>query len=628
MIKLGGLIDLKPLQEEKAFTATSKETGNVSVFKTKAARDAAIKAGSHEKRKTDKDTAVDVPGKDDKPKVNIFNKDKKEPKSSTPKLDKDGDGGMSSDTTYAVEDYLNKELGLDGSADLNSGGAIEYMVGDSRNAIIIGDDEIDGKPFSVSLSNIDTGESNDTYKSFDSQEDAMAYAKELGQKLKGGKDAGTQKSLFPDIMPDKKPTDDSDKIKDPKGMSKVVPKEIGTDVDKMEDWLYDKGGFIDDRQSFRISDENENELSNLYYKYSDAVESGDKKEIERTKKDYFEFIYANLEKNQNKPKGPETKDYWNSDNKPAPKVGKFNAKPNKDAVRGLDLLSTTSIGGTPKLTPEDMGDKEYERNMLRMLFNSLEDANFHTHNRFIFADLEGKPEKRNTPDYSNAPDDFSAEKEAEFDKWSEENTIFTKDFSSQFNRENERDDVLRRSAIDISKNSEWGGNEILAAYLQKLRKDGKDDLAARIQKSFEDAEKSMNEGRLTLGKLLPEPIINEGTRSQVGIIDRSGKIASAYVHYDGYPSNMKKGLKKHMKNEKDVLDLIKRGGASGIYATDDINFYDKKQAPMKGNSKDIEKYIKSADMRGGAEYVYLYNMKDKKWYFADTYEDKDLKKLF
>ena len=296
-------------------------------------------------------------------------------------------------------------------------------------------------------------------------------------------------------------------------------------------------------------------------------------------------------------------------------------------MRGLDLLSTMSIGGKPKLTPEDMGDKEYERNMLRMLFNSLEDANFHTHNRFIFADLEGKPEKRNTPDYSNAPPDYSAEKEAEFDKWSEENTIYTKDFNSQFNRENERDDVLRRGAIDISKNSEWGGNEILAAYLQKLRKDGKDDLAARIQKSFEDAEKSMNEGRLTLGKLLPEPIINEGTRSQVGIIDRSGKIASAYVHYDGYPSNMKPGLKKHMKNEKDVLNLIKKGGARGIYNDKDIEYY-KSGKPTKGNLKAFEKYVDAADRNGMAEYVYLYNMKDKKWYFADVYGDKKLKKLF
>ena len=109
-------------------------------------------------------------------------------------------------------------------------------------------------------------------------------------------------------------------------------------------------------------------LYDLWKDYKAAKESGDKKEIERTKKDYFEFIYANLEKNQNKPKGPETKDYWNSGNKPAPKVGKFKAEPNEDAVKGLDLLSDMSIGGVSKLTPEDMGDKEYERQMLRMIF--------------------------------------------------------------------------------------------------------------------------------------------------------------------------------------------------------------------------------------------------------------------
>ena len=112
MIKLGGLIDLKPLQEEKAFTATSKETGNVSVFKTKAARDAAIKAGSHEKRKTDKDTAVDVPGGEDKPKVNIFNKDKKEPKkakssSSEPDYDK------YTSKAQTVTDFIKGDLSTD-----------------------------------------------------------------------------------------------------------------------------------------------------------------------------------------------------------------------------------------------------------------------------------------------------------------------------------------------------------------------------------------------------------------------------------------------------------------------------------------------------------------------------------
>ena len=67
---------------------------------------------------------------------------------------------------------------------------------------------------------------------------------------------------------------------------------------------------------------------------------------------------------------------------------------------------------------------------------------------------------------------------------------------------NERNDVLGKGAIDISKNSGWDGNQILAAYLQKLRKDGKNELADRIQKSFEDAEKSMNEGTIKLMNLL------------------------------------------------------------------------------------------------------------------------------
>ena len=75
MIKLGGLIDLRPITEADVFTATSKETGTTSVFKTKDARDAAVKAGTHEKRKDDKDGAQKDPT--DKPKVNIFDNQKK-----------------------------------------------------------------------------------------------------------------------------------------------------------------------------------------------------------------------------------------------------------------------------------------------------------------------------------------------------------------------------------------------------------------------------------------------------------------------------------------------------------------------------------------------------------------------
>ena len=48
-----------------------------------------------------------------------------------------------------------------------------------------------------------------------------------------------------------------------------------------------------------------------------------------------------------------------------------------------------------------------------------------------------------------------------------------------------------------------------------------------------------------------------------------------------------------MKNEKDVLNLIKRGGASGIYNDKDIKYYDEKSSPIKGNLKTLSRYFKS-----------------------------------
>jgi len=156
----------------------------------------------------------------------------------------------------------------------------------------------------------------------------------------------------------------------------------------------------------------------------------------------------------------------------------------------------------------------------------------------------------------------------------------------------------------------------------------------KMVKLKELLKESFGMGDLPSSKLMKmkvpvKQVLKEGTRSQVGYIDNNGNIKSAYVHFDGYPENMKPGIKKHMKSEKDVKTLIKRGGARGIFDDKDIEYYDDKSAkPMSGNLEDIEKYIKDSDFKGGAEFVYLYNTKDKKWYFADTYKDKELKKLY
>ena len=53
MIKLGGLVDLRPqwLGEAEVFTATSKETGTTSVFKSKAQEMNYRKRNSRKKKK-------------------------------------------------------------------------------------------------------------------------------------------------------------------------------------------------------------------------------------------------------------------------------------------------------------------------------------------------------------------------------------------------------------------------------------------------------------------------------------------------------------------------------------------------------------------------------------------------
>ena len=81
MIKLKDII-----LEAESFSAINKSTGKVSVFKTKDARDSAIKGGTHDK-KAEKGGDSSA-GKKDTPKVNIFDKPKNkedEPKKDTPK---------------------------------------------------------------------------------------------------------------------------------------------------------------------------------------------------------------------------------------------------------------------------------------------------------------------------------------------------------------------------------------------------------------------------------------------------------------------------------------------------------------------------------------------------------------
>lgn len=140
-----------------------------------------------------------------------------------------------------------------------------------------------------------------------------------------------------------------------------------------------------------------------------------------------------------------------------------------------------------------------------------------------------------------------------------------------------------------------------------------------------------------LGSLTESALLLEGTRSQVGKIDKKGKITSVYVHYDGYPDYMVPMVKNYDK--KGVDQLVKLGKSGISYLDKNIG---KKQAfnnPTKGttlfygrdrgenndmtttwsNVADIKGYFKEVANDSGAEYVYLYDERDGKWYMGDTY---------
>ena len=262
------------------------------------------------------------------------------------------------------------------------------------------------------------------------------------------------------------------------------------------------------------------------------------------------------------------------------------------------------------ITPEKMGEEDFKVAMGRAVYSALQNSNFHSEARELIAVLEDKPELSKRPDYPSIDDD----------DYQEKMDVIRQKYASTYTERDDFSSALGRETSDATK---WDGVKSVGTLTKQLRDNGMNEFADKIESIFDKKENISTK----LMDLLPESIINEGTRSQVGVIGRNGKIVSAYVHYDGYPSNMKPGLKHHMKSDKDVLKLIKMGGARGIFDDKEIEYY-KNGKPTKGDMKDFGKYVDTADRSGGAEYIYLYNMKDKKWYFADVYGDKKLKKLF
>ena len=129
-------------------------------------------------------------------------------------------------------------------------------------------------------------------------------------------------------------------------------------------------------------------------------------------------------------------------------------------------------------------------------------------------------------------------------------------------------------------------------------------------------------------------LINEGTRWLVGIEQPNGKILSTYGHYDGYPEWAGKHLKKYYNNPAKAKELLKLGKSGistigpKIKGSKDHSFEkpDKGVTVFYGRDRG-EKSKMTSNWRNrdavkfdsGEEFGYIYNLKDKKWYYKSDY---------
>jgi len=180
---------------------------------------------------------------------------------------------------------------------------------------------------------------------------------------------------------------------------------------------------------------------------------------------------------------------------------------------------------------------------------------------------------------------------------------------------------------DIASAAGWDGYAIANGTVDFLREIGEEAAANKLYKAI--SKYDLNESIAFATTDLVTAIM-EGTRGQFGKIYKSGEIASVYTHYDSYPEHMLPTIKKGYKKGTDVDAVLGKGDNSGLEVSPDkMKFYGDPNSlkPMMGTVKNLKKYVNDADAQG-AEYIYLFDERDQKWYMVDVYGDRDLVPAF
>lgn len=129
-----------------------------------------------------------------------------------------------------------------------------------------------------------------------------------------------------------------------------------------------------------------------------------------------------------------------------------------------------------------------------------------------------------------------------------------------------------------------------------------------------------------------------GTRSRIGIEEEDGSVRSVYIHWDGYPSHVGALAKEHYSDPDKLRELINGGGISALGKEIGLK-HDMDRCTMsefekirkmgwtsfyhrdRGESLSIQTHKSRKDYMenwgdAGEEYIYLFSVKNKTWYYS------------
>jgi len=215
-----------------------------------------------------------------------------------------------------------------------------------------------------------------------------------------------------------------------------------------------------------------------YGKYKEKGKEGDKSAPTFTKDDSGKYVPSSG--GDSKPQGDqggETKPNMFAKGYDAPDLKKdepTSSEPSQPKRQGDPQVNKATLSKAKELgiTPQKLGNEEYQKKMAQAAVAALTDANFHSEARELIAKLEGKPEYAEKPTDANAP-------------------VYSSDY---YNADDSTEDL----GVSAAQEAGWAGGDAADSIAYTLRQNGFDKLADTIQSVIKENKTS----KLKLTKLI------------------------------------------------------------------------------------------------------------------------------